>query len=275
MATSVLRACSCGARSSRSLLVGVVVVGAGLFGKAIPAGFVPDEDQGIIGVAVQLPPGASLVRTSALLKQVEDILAKTEGVDSYQTIGGYGAVTSTYQPNFGTIFVRLHPWEERKAPELRAQAIMAKLQRAFSAIPEGIIIPFNIPTISGFGSSSGFNFLIQDRSGTLSGRSARRADAAFITAARQRPELANLFTSFNPSYPQLGVELDREKARKLGVPVNEAFQALSASLGGSLRQRLQPLRTSVSRVRAGGSEPVGRSPRTSARSTFAARPRTP
>ncbi len=126
-------------------LVGVVVVGAGLFGRAIPAGFVPDEDQGIIGVAVQLPPGASLVRTSALLKQVEDILAKTDGVESYQTIGGYGAVTSTYQPNFGTVFVRLHPWEERKAPALRAMAIMAKLKGAFAAIPEGIIIPLQYP----------------------------------------------------------------------------------------------------------------------------------
>jgi hydrophobic/amphiphilic exporter-1 (mainly G- bacteria), HAE1 family len=215
------------------LLVGVVVVGAGLFGKAIPAGFVPDEDQGIIGVAVQLPPGASLVRTSALLKQVEDVLAKTDGVDSYQTIGGYGAVTSTYQPNFGTVFVRLHPWEERKTPELRAMAIMAKLKRAFSVIPEGIIIPFNIPTISGFGSSSGFNFLVQDRSGTLSVEQLGVQTAAFIAAAGKRPELANLFTSFNPRYPQLGVELDREKARKLGVPVNEAFQALSASLGGA------------------------------------------
>ncbi|HEY0463760.1 MAG TPA: efflux RND transporter permease subunit, partial [Polyangiaceae bacterium] len=214
-------------------LVGVVVVGAGLFGKAIPAGFVPDEDQGIIGVAVQLPPGASLVRTSALLKQVEDILAKTDGVESYQTIGGYGAVTSTYQSNFGTVFVRLHPWEERKAVELRAMAIMGKLKRAFSAIPEGIIIPFNIPTISGFGSSSGFNFLVQDRSGTLSVDQLGAQTLAFITAASQRPELANLFTSFNPRYPQLGVELDREKSRKLGVPVNEAFQALSASLGGA------------------------------------------
>src|SRR6187402_103374 len=183
------------------LLVGVVVVGAGLFGKAIPAGFVPDEDQGIIGVAVQLPPGASLVRTSALLKQVEDILAKTDGVDSYQTIGGYGAVTSTYQPNFGTVFVRLHPWEERKAPELRAMAIMGKLKRAFSVIPEGIIIPFNIPTISGFGSSTGFNFLIQDRSGGLSVDELGKQTLAFITAAGQRPELANLFTSFNPRYP--------------------------------------------------------------------------
>src|SRR5262249_23656680 len=80
------------------IIIGGVILGAGLFAKQIPAGFIPDEDQGIMGVNVQLPPGASLVRTSAVLKKVEEILAKTEGVDSYQTVGGYGAVTNTFQP---------------------------------------------------------------------------------------------------------------------------------------------------------------------------------
>jgi HAE1 family hydrophobic/amphiphilic exporter-1 len=215
------------------ILVGGVIVGAGYFGKALPAGFVPDEDQGIMGVALQLPPGASLMRTSAVMQRVEQLLDKTDGVDSYQAIGGYGAVTSTYQPNFATIFVRLKPWEERKSPELHVKALMAKLQRSFAGIPEAVIFPFNIPTISGFGASSGFNFLLQDRSGSLSVADLGKQAAAFITAARRRPELANLFTSFNPNYPQVGVELDREKARKLGVPVNDVFQALSASLGGT------------------------------------------
>ena len=95
----------------RSLLtiaiVAAVAIGARLFARVLPAGFIPDEDQGIMGVNVQLPPGASLERTSGVLKKVEEILAKTDGIDSFQTIGGYGAVTSTYQPNYGTIFVRL------------------------------------------------------------------------------------------------------------------------------------------------------------------------
>jgi HAE1 family hydrophobic/amphiphilic exporter-1 len=215
------------------VLVGVVGVGAGYFGSVLPQGFVPEEDQGIMGVALQLPPGSSLERTSEALAKVEQILSKTEGVDSYQTIGGYGAVTSTYQPNFGTIFVRLHPWEERKTPELHVKGVMARLHRAFAGIPEAIIVPFNIPTISGFGASAGFNFLLQDRSGSLSVSDLGKQSMAFLTEARQRPELANLMTSFNPNYPQVGVELDREKSRKLGVPVNEVFQALSASLGGS------------------------------------------
>lgn len=215
------------------LIVGIVIVGVGLLGKQLPAGFIPEEDQGILGVNVQLPPAASLERTSAVLAQVEQILSKTEGVQAFTTIGGYGVVTSTYQPNFGTIFARLKPWEERQTEELKINGMMAKLQQQFAKIPEAIIFPFNIPTISGFGASSGFNFLLQDRSGTLSVAELGEQTRIFLEEARKRPQLGNLFTSFDPRYPQVKVELDREKARKLGVPVNEVFQAMSSVLGGS------------------------------------------
>ena len=215
------------------VILAAVVVGVGLFGRALPAGFIPEEDQGLLGVNVQLPPGASLERTSAVLGKVEDILAGLEGVDSYQTIGGYGAVTSTYQPNFGSIFVRLKPWEERHGEALHVRGLMARLQRELVQIPEAIAFPFNIPTISGFGASAGFNFLLQDRSGTMSVEQLGAQTRTFLAAARERPELATLFTSFDPTYPQIKVELDREKARTLGVPVNEVFQAMSTAMGGS------------------------------------------
>jgi multidrug efflux pump subunit AcrB len=91
-------------------IIALVVVGAGLLARAIPAGFIPDEDQGIVGVNVQLPPGASLARTSEVLKKVENILAKTKAIESFQAIGGYGVVTNTYQSNYGSLFGRLHPW---------------------------------------------------------------------------------------------------------------------------------------------------------------------
>jgi hydrophobe/amphiphile efflux-1 (HAE1) family protein len=171
------------------ILVAAVAVGAGLFVRAIPAGFIPEEDQGIFGVAVQLPPGASLERTSAVLKKVEEILAKTEGIESYQAIGGYGAVTSTYQPNYGTIFSRLHPWEERKTPALHVKGIMTKLQGQFAAIPEAVIFPFNVPTLTGFGAAAGFNFLLQDRSGTMTVEQMGEQTRKFLAAGRQRPEL--------------------------------------------------------------------------------------
>ncbi len=214
-------------------IVAMVIVGAGFFNRLIPAGFIPDEDQGLLGVNVQLPPGASLARTSQVLKKVEEILAKTEGVDSFQTIGGYGALTNTYQPNYGSLFARLHPWEERKTADVKVKGIMARLQREFAGIPEGVIFPFNIPTLAGFGAASGFNFLIQDRSGAMTVAQLGDQARAFIAAGRERPELGNLFTSFDPDYPQVKVDLDREKARTLGVPVDQVFQTMSAAMGGT------------------------------------------
>jgi HAE1 family hydrophobic/amphiphilic exporter-1 len=214
-------------------IVGVVAVGAGLFGSALPAGFIPEEDQSLLGINVTLPAGASLERTSAVLAQVENIVGKMEGVESFQTIGGYGVVTSTYQPNFGTIFVRLAPWDERSGEENHVAGYMQRLRGEVGRIPEAIIFPFNIPTISGFGASAGFNFLIQDRSGSLSVEELGELSRTFMEAARQRPEIGNIFTSFDPRYPQVRVELDREKARKLGVPVDQAYQVLATSLGGT------------------------------------------
>jgi HAE1 family hydrophobic/amphiphilic exporter-1 len=215
------------------LIVGAVIVGVGLVGRQLPAGFIPEEDQGLLGVNVQLPPGASLERTAAVLTQVEQIVGKTEGIDSFTTIGGYGVVTNTYQPNFGTIFARLKPWEDRHDPSLHVKAIMAKIGSEVAAIPNAIIFPFNIPAISGFGASAGFKILLQDRSGSLTVDQLGELARKFLGEARQRPELASVFTSFDPNYPQVKVDVDREKARSLGVPINDVFQALSASLGGA------------------------------------------
>jgi len=214
-------------------IVGVVVLGAIFFARRIPAGFIPDEDQGILGVNVQLPPGASLARTSDVLKKVEAVLSKTEGIESYQTIGGYGVVTNTYQPNYGSLFARLHPWEERHGAALHVKGIMAELQKEFAAIPEAVVFPFNIPTLSGFGAASGFNFLIQDRTGSMAVEQLGEQTRSFVAAARRRPEIGNIFTSFDPNYPQVKVNLDREKARTLGVPVNEVFQTMSTAMGGA------------------------------------------
>jgi len=214
-------------------LVVAVMVGAGLFAGALPSGFIPEEDQGIFGINVQLPPGASLERTAGVLTMVEEIVAKTPGVDASTTIGGYGVVTSTYQPNFGTVFVRLHPWEERHGKALHVTGIMASLRPKFAEIPEAIIFPFNIPTISGFGASAGFKMLLQDRSGTLTVDDLGAESRKFLAAARERPELANVFTSFDPNYPQVKVDVDREKARSLGVPINDLFQAMSAAMGAA------------------------------------------
>ena len=213
-------------------IVVVVAVGAGLFGQALPAGFIPEEDQGIMGINVQLPRGASLERTSRVIATVEAMLAQTAGIDSVTAIGGFGVVTNTFQPNYGTLFARLKPWEARPGPALHVQGIMAALRPKLAAIPEAVIFPFNLPTLAGFGAAGGFNFVLQDRSGALTAQQLGQYTETFLAAARQRPELANVFTAFDPTYPQIKVDLDREKARTLGVPVNEVFQTLSAAIGG-------------------------------------------
>jgi HAE1 family hydrophobic/amphiphilic exporter-1 len=213
--------------------IAFVAVSAGGLGSTLPAGFVPDEDQGIFLINVQLPNASSLERTDKVVAQIETILAATDGIDSCNAIGGLGMLTNSFNSNYASFFCRLDDWGERKSEELHLKGITKKLGAELRQIPEAIAFPFAPPTISGFGAAGGFNILLQDRSGTLSVADLGTHTRAYLDAARQRPELANLFTSFDPNVPQIGVELDREKARKLGVRVDDVFQALAAILGGS------------------------------------------
>ena len=214
-------------------VIGISVVLTGGLAKVLPGGFVPDEDQGIFMINVQLPLGSSLQRTDAVLRQIEGILAKTEGVDACNAIGGLGMLTNSFSPEFGSFFCRLKPWDERKGKALHVAGIQKTVGAELAQLPGAVAFPFMPPTISGFGAAGGFNFLLQDRSGTMSVEDLGRQTQAFLTEARQRPELANLFTSFNPTTPQISVVLDREKARELGIPINDVFQGLSAFMGGA------------------------------------------
>jgi hydrophobic/amphiphilic exporter-1 (mainly G- bacteria), HAE1 family len=218
------------------LTVGVILVATvftGVLGKALPAGFVPDEDLGVFMLNIQLPPASSLERTEGVVRQVEQVLKRTDGITACTGVGGLGILTNSFSPEFASFFCKLQPWEERDTPELHVTGVQQTLRRELANIPGAIIFPFSPPTIPGFGAAGGFNFLLQDRSGTLTVADLGQQTQAFLEAARQRPELANLFTSFNPLVPQVGIELDREKARTLGVPVNDVFAALSASMGGA------------------------------------------
>jgi HAE1 family hydrophobic/amphiphilic exporter-1 len=169
-----------------------------------------------------------------VLRSVEAILANTPGVESYNTVGGLTMLTNTYQPNVGSFFIRLKPWEERTAPGQSLRAIVAHLRWEMAKLPEAIVFPFLPPSIPGFGAAGGFNFVLQDRSGTLTVDQLGAEASRFIAAGRARPELTSLFTSFDPASPQYAVDLDRNRARKLGVPIDDIFQALSASMGGAL-----------------------------------------
>ncbi|MFN2427497.1 MAG: efflux RND transporter permease subunit [Candidatus Binatia bacterium] len=213
--------------------IGAVAASSGMLGSTLAAGFVPDEDQGIFLINVQLPNASSLERTDNVVTQIEKIVAEADGIDSCNAIGGLGMLTNSFNSNYASFFCRLDPWSDRETPELHLNGIMKTVGAQLRSIPEAIAFPFAPPTISGFGSAGGFNILLQDRSGTLSVADLGGYTRAFLDAARQRPELANLFTSFDPTVPQIGVELDREKARKLGVPINDVFTALQAILGGA------------------------------------------
>ena len=211
----------------------LVVVGGGIFmlGKQVPGGFIPDEDKGYLFVAVQLPEGASLQRTDEVMKQVEEIVTKTPGARSGLAIVGLNILNSLNFPNTAMMFVGLEPWEERKSPELHAKAIAQEWTKKFAAIPGARAFAFGPPPLPGYGNVSGFIMQLQDRSGGSIEQLEGYVQKLQAEAAK-RPELARVSTTFNPSTPQVKVELDREKARTLGVPVDSVFQTLQAYLSG-------------------------------------------
>ena len=219
-------------KATRSMMLLVAVVaGIWLLGKFVPGGFIPDEDKGYLFVSVQLPEGASLQRTDEILKQVEGIVGNTEGVRSALGLAGYNILNSLNFPNTAMMFVGLEPWEERKTPGLHAKALVAEWNRKFSEIPGARAFAFGPPPLPGYGNVSGFTMQLQDRSGGSIEQLAGYLQQ-LQKAVGERPEIARVSTTFNPATPQVKVELDREKARTLGVPVDSIFQTLQTYLSG-------------------------------------------
>jgi HAE1 family hydrophobic/amphiphilic exporter-1 len=219
-------------KASFSMLLLVVVMG-GIFvlGKHVPGGFIPDEDKGFLFVAVQLPEGASLQRSDEILKQVEGIVLSTEGVRSGLGLAGLNILNTLNFPNSAMMFVGLDSWEERKDPALHAKAIAQGWNKKFAAIPGARVMAFGPPPLPGYGNVSGFTMQLQDRSGGSVDQLAVYIKQLQMEVSK-RPELAGINTTFNPATPQVSVELDREKARTLGVPVDSIFQTLQAYLSG-------------------------------------------
>ncbi|MCL4181068.1 MAG: multidrug efflux RND transporter permease subunit [Verrucomicrobia bacterium] len=219
-------------KTARSMLLLVVVVaGIWIIGKFVPGGFIPDEDKGYLFVAIELPEGASLQRSDELLKQVEGIVCNTRGVRSAVGLAGMNILNSLNVPNAALMFVGLESWEERMTPELQASTIAREWNRKFFAIPGARVFAFGPPPLPGYGNVSGFTMQLQDRSGGTVEQLAGYV-TQLAAAVAQRPEISRVSTTFNPSTPQVRVELDREKARTLGVPVDSVFQTLQAYLSG-------------------------------------------
>jgi HAE1 family hydrophobic/amphiphilic exporter-1 len=214
------------------LLLGSVVL-AGLMGKSLPTSFIPEEDQGYAFLQIQLPDAASLQRTDAVMRKVDDILAHTHGVQGYDAIAGFSLLSNTSSTYSGFYFLQFDPWDERTTHELSAEGLMQTLNKKLgAAIPEAIAFAFGPPAIPGLGTAGGFTFMLQDRS---SGTVAQLYDnlEKLTQTARKRPELASLVTTFRPSVPQLYVDVDQDRVLKQGLQFTDVYQTLQAFLGGA------------------------------------------
>ena len=214
------------------LLVGVSVV-AGLMGKSLPKSFIPEEDQGYAFIQLQLPDAASLQRTDAVMRKMDDILAHTHGIQGYDAIAGFSLLSNTSASYTGFYFLQLDPWEERHSDELSAAGLMRALNlRMAKEIPEAVGFAFGPPAIPGLGTAGGFTFMLQDRGGGTVEQLFDNLDK-LNQAARKRPELASLVSTFRPSVPQLYIDVDQDRILKQGLQFTEVYQTLQAFLGGA------------------------------------------
>ena len=213
------------------LLLLVFGVAAGFVGGKLPSGFLPEEDQGYLYVGVQLPNAASLQRTDVVCKKIEEILAHTPGVEYTTTVAGFNLLSGVQNTYSGFFFVTLKDWGERKSANEKYGAIKSHLQRELAKIPEGISFSFPPPAIPGVGASGGVTFLLQDRAGRDVAFLAQNV-GKFMAAARQRPELSTLNTTFLPTVPRIFVNVDRDKVLKQGVDLSQVFRTLQTFMGG-------------------------------------------
>jgi HAE1 family hydrophobic/amphiphilic exporter-1 len=215
------------------VLLGLLIFGAGFFGKRIPQSFLPDEDQGYLFGGLQLPNAASLQRSSDAAREVEKVIMDTPGVQYVSTVVGYSmlsGVNATYSSFF---FISLKPWEERKTPETSYEGIKAHLQRQLSRVSSGIAFSFPPPAIPGVGTSGGATFILEDRSGGGVEFLAKNA-RLFWEEARKRPELAGVLSTALLSVPQVGVKVDNAKAMTQQIQLTDLYQTVQTFMGGSL-----------------------------------------
>jgi hydrophobic/amphiphilic exporter-1 (mainly G- bacteria), HAE1 family len=220
-------------RKGAMVLVLLVVCGAAgiFFGSRLPSSFLPDEDQGYLYINMQLPDAASLERTSAAAGQVEQILANTPGVQYTTSVVGFSLLSQVRTSYNAFFWVSLKPWDERKSRAEQYQAIKARLNQELKNLPVGTVFSFSPPAIPGVGTSGGVSFVLEDRAGRDVPFLANNL-AKFLAAARKRPEIGSIFTTFIPSVPQEYIQVDREKALKQGVALTDVYNTIQANMGG-------------------------------------------
>jgi hydrophobe/amphiphile efflux-1 (HAE1) family protein len=215
------------------ILLAVLVAGLVMLFRAVPGGFVPEEDQAYIMAALQLPDAASLKRTEAVMLDVEKILAEFDAIESFTTISGYSMLTGTTQSNAGFMFLQLRDWDERADIRDHAKYLVRRLNYNFATrITEGVAFAFGPPAIPGLGTGSGFTMLLQDLGGNDPEYLAEQTQK-FVAAAAARPEIANANSLYRASVPQIYVDIDKPKALKLGVRLSDINTSIGAFLGGA------------------------------------------
>jgi hydrophobe/amphiphile efflux-1 (HAE1) family protein len=224
------------ARIVRLSIIGLVMVGAaalGVFGltRITPTGFLPEDDQGAFFVVVQLPGGASVLRTSDLVRQAEEIVREEPAVADYTSAIGLNFIDNYSQANAAFMVVTLKPFDERKDSSLGAAAVMARLGPKFRQILGGAVVPLPPPPIVGLGTGGGFTYVLEDLRGG-DPKALAQVVRGLIVTANQDPQLRRVFSTFSATNPSIYLDIDRDKVQILGVQLSAVFQALQASLGG-------------------------------------------
>jgi HAE1 family hydrophobic/amphiphilic exporter-1 len=212
------------------IFIVIMTIAAGIFGYMVPGGFIPEEDMGYFFVNVQLPDAASIQRSDVVTKKVEQILLDFDEVEYVTTATGYSILSGAMTSNTGFLFISLKNWSERK--HTAEQLINLVNKRLYKEIKSAEVFAFGPPAIPGLGNGSGFSIMIQDRGGNTPEYLADYT-MKFIKAVNERPEIGKAFTTFKASVPQRFMDLDREKALKLGVNLNDLYTTVGAFMGGA------------------------------------------
>ncbi|GAA4450984.1 multidrug efflux RND transporter permease subunit [Nibrella saemangeumensis] len=220
-------------RRTPHVVIGLVVlyVGTVFLFQAKPTGFIPTEDEGRIFVTYEIPEAASTSRSLEVLNRMMTILKQQPYVSHFSALGGLNVITFASKSNSGTIFIQLTPWSERKDPGMVADSLVGKLQRAFAGLYDARVQVVQPPAIPGLGQSSGFTIQIQQRQTNDDVRAFDAVVQNFQAEAMKRPEIGRIFSYFTAKSPAYRVEVDREKAKKLGISVSNAYRTLQTYLG--------------------------------------------
>ncbi len=215
------------------VLVLLVCIYAGTFGlfQTKPTGFLPTEDEGRIFVAVELPEGASTSRTRAIMEQMSDSIQSIPAIKNVAGIGGLNFISFSFKSNSGTFFIQMKPWSERKEASQQLNGVIARLQEKFSPIKGANIVVVSPPAIPGLGATGGFSFILEQKTGGGNIKEFEGVIQNFVAEANKRPEIGRAFSFFTAQTPGYQVDVDREKAKKLGVSLSDVFSTMSSYMG--------------------------------------------